>query len=55
MESSKKTKDSKLKIIIKTADVGLFEPINIPDDFVILESHTFSIQNLIRKMEYTSQ
>ncbi len=50
MNSNKKTKDSKLKIIIKTAVVGLLESTNIPDDFVILESHTFSIRNIIKKL-----
>lgn len=47
MNSNKKTKESKLKVIIKTENHGLFNVTVIPDDFICLESYPYTINSAI--------
>lgn len=51
MESSKKTKDCELKIIVQTFSEGLLPNYQLPDDFHCIKSYDYAIKNLINKVK----
>lgn len=53
MRSNKKTRESKLKIIVRTESEELLDFPDVPEDFLILDDYKYKVNDFIsRKKRY---